>query len=106
LEVDGEAEVVVRINETEKITFFVVSCNPPIVCSEETVNLISSESLKRGSKVEVSAYLLSFPRGSMYIIEKSNGYIKKNVTRCSNTVPALRAALLTKCYLKTTVSKK
>lgn len=77
LEVDGEAEVVVRINKTEKLTFFVVSCNPPIVCSEETVHLIASQSLQRGSKVEVSAYLLDSPLGSKYFIEKPNGYIKK-----------------------------
>lgn len=77
LEVDGEAEVIVRISEAEKITFFVVSCNPPVVCSEETINLISSESLQRGSKVEVSAYLSRFPEGSKYIVEKPNGYIKK-----------------------------
>ncbi len=77
LEVDGEAEVVLRVNETEVITFFVVSCNPPVICSNETVNLISSESLKLGSKVKVSAYLWRHPEGSKYIIEKPYGYIKK-----------------------------
>jgi hypothetical protein len=77
LEVDGEAEVVVRIGETETITFFVASCNPPIVCSKETVNLISSESLQRGSKVKISAYLWKHPKGSKYIIEQPSGYIRK-----------------------------
>ena len=77
LEVDGEAEVVVRIDETETITFFVASCNPPVICSKATVNLISSKSLQRGSKVKISAYLWKHPTGSKYIIEKPNGYIKK-----------------------------
>jgi len=77
LEVDGEAEIVVRINETEKVTFFIASCNPPVVCSKETVNLISSGALQRGSKVKVSAYLWRYETGSKYIIEKPDGYIKK-----------------------------
>lgn len=77
LEVDGEAEVTVRVSETEAITFFVVSCNPPVTCNKETVNLISNESLKQGNKVKVSAYLWNNPKGSKYIIEKPNGYIRK-----------------------------
>lgn len=77
LEVDGEAEVTVRVRESETITFFVVSCNPPVICNKETVSLISSESLSPGSKVEVSAYLWKHHKGSKYVIEKPYGYIKK-----------------------------
>ncbi|GGY74987.1 hypothetical protein GCM10011613_20580 [Cellvibrio zantedeschiae] len=77
LEVDGEAEVVVRIDKGETIRFFVTSCNPPAGCSKKTVDLLSRASLQHGARVEVSAYLWRHPKGSKYIIEKPNGYIKK-----------------------------